>query len=428
MAEKSAAKPTTSLSLKHLRKVGYHRDRGPSAARGLYLQVTASAAKDAAPGEVARSWVYRFVSPIHGRSRWMGLGPIDAVGLAEARQRAIAARKQVKAGLDPIDQREDERRAKAIEAAKRKTFGEVAKQLLDDRRDTWKNAKHAAQWETSLTTETKAINNLPVAAIDTPLVLNVLRPIWRKKPETASRIRSRIEAVLAYATVSEYRAGENPARWRGHLEHMLPKKNKIAPVEHHKALSYAELPAFMARLRNNESVSARALEFTILTAARTGETIGAMWNEIDLVAKTWTIPATRMKAGKEHRVPLSERAMKLLERLPREDNYLFIGASKIRPLSNMAMLELLRGMVGNGVTVHGMRSAFRDWCRERTSYPREIAELALAHVNKDKTEAAYARGDALDHRRKLMKAWADYLAAPPAKGDVVTPIRAQRST
>jgi len=418
-------KRMTDLRVRSMTRAGYHLDCGPGSARGLYVQVTASAAKDPVPGQVAKSWVYRFVSPVHGRSRWMGLGPVDAVSLAEARDKAIAARKQVKAGLDPIDEREKDRRTKAVEAAKLKTFGEVAKQLLDDRRDTWKNAKHAAQWETSLTTETKAINNLPVAEIDTPLVLDVLRSIWRKKPETASRIRSRIEAVLAYATVSEYRSGENPARWRGHLEHMLPKKSTIAPVEHHKALPYAELPAFMARLRENESVSARALEWTILTAARTGETIGATWHEINTSTKTWTIPAARMKKGeREHRVPLSDRAMKLLERLPREGDYLFIGASAGKPLSNMAMLELLRGMVGNGVTVHGFRSAFRDWCKEEIHCPREIAELALSHAVKDKTEAAYSRGDALEKRRKLMAAWAMFCSMPATAKGVVTPIRA----
>src|SRR5262249_17023634 len=214
-------KRTTHISAKHLRKVGYHRDRGDGAAPGLYVQVTASAAKDAAPGKVARSWVFRYVSPTRRMSRWMGLGSLNDITLAKARQKAREARKLVKEdGLDPIDERERERAARALTAAKSKTFGEVAEQLLADRRDTWKNAKHAAQWQTSLTTETKAINNLPVAAIDTPLVLSVLRPIWRKKPETASRIRSRIEAVLAYATVSEYRPGENPARWRWHLEHI----------------------------------------------------------------------------------------------------------------------------------------------------------------------------------------------------------------
>ncbi len=418
----------TTAMLAKIDRVGYHRDRGPGAARGLYLQVTASTAKDAAPGEVARSWLYRFVSPVYGRSRWMGLGPVDAVGLAEARELAIAARKQVKAGLDPIDEREDQRRARAVESAKRRTFGEVAQQLLLDRADTWKNAKHAAQWKVSLTTETRSINNLPVGAISTPHVLQVLRPIWRKKPETASRIRSRIEAVLAYATVAEYRTGENPARWRGHLEHMLPTRASIAPVRHHVALPYAELPELMAKLRENTSTASLALQWTILCASRSQETLGATWSEIDTEAKVWTIPAARMKAKRDHRVPLSDQAMALLDRLHREEgDFLFMGALKGRPLSGTPMREMVQRCVGNGVTVHGFRSCFRDWCRERTAFPREIAELALAHVVGSDIERAYARGDALDHRRKLMEAWAKYLATTPAKGEVVTPIGANRA-
>jgi hypothetical protein len=270
----------TALKAQTITGPGYHRDRGDGAARGLFLQITPSMAKDATPRDVARSWIYRYVSPVHQRARWMGLGPVDVVGLADAREKATAARRMVKDGKDPIDEREKQLAAARVEAAKLKTFADVAQEFLDDRRDEWKNAKHAAQWEMSLTTETKVINHLPVGAIDTALVLKVLRPIWKKKTETASRIRSRIEAVLAYATVREYRSGENPARWRGHLEHMLARKSKIAPVEHHKALPYKDVPALMARLRKNESISARALEWTILNATRTGETIGARWEEI----------------------------------------------------------------------------------------------------------------------------------------------------
>jgi integrase len=411
----------TALRAQTIKQPGYHRDRGDGAAKGLFLQVTPSTAKDAKPGEVARSWVYRYISPVHQRSRWMGLGPVDVVGLADAREKAVAARRLVKIeARDPIDERDRTLAAARVEAAKLKTFADVAQEFLADRRDEWKNAKHAAQWETSLTTETKAINHLPVGAIDTALVLKVLRPIWKQKTETASRIRSRIEAVLAYATVSEYRSGENPARWRGHLEHMLTKKNK---VEHHKALAYAQLPTFMAELRRRDSISARAMEFTVLTAARTGESIGAWWNEIDMVAKLWTVPAARMKAGREHRVPLSNRAMEIIKSIPRQGDYVFAGAREGKPLSNMAMLELIRGMIGNGYTVHGFRSTFRDWCRERTNYPGEIAELCLAHVNKNKTEAAYLRGGALEKRQKLMSEWARYCSTSPTTTGEVVPIK-----
>jgi integrase len=417
----------TALKARMLREPGYHRDRGDGAAKGLFLQVTESTAKNPMAGEVARSWIYRYVSPITGKARWMGLGPVDAVSLEKARELAMTARQLIKIeGKDPIEEREHRRAAAAVEAARTKTFAEVAQEFLDSRRGEWKNAKHAAQWVASITTETKAINHLPVASIDTPLVLQVLRPIWKEKTETASRIRGRIEAVLAFATVSEYRSGENPARWRGHLEHMLGKKSKLAPVKHHAALPYAELPAFMAKLRQNESTSARALEFTILCAARTGETTGATWSEIDMSTRTWTIPAHRMKAAKEHRVPLSDRALEMLKRIPRQGDYIFAGARVGKPLSNMAMLELVRGMIGNGVTVHGFRSAFRDWCRERTNYPREIVELALAHVNKDKTEAAYARGDAVEKRRAIMQAWADFCSRPAMEGKV-TSIQSVRS-
>jgi integrase len=405
----------TMLKAQTIREPGYHKDLGHGAVKGLFLQVTASQARGASAGERARSWIYRFVSPVTGKGRWMGLGPVDVVTLEEARAQATAARKMVKIEhKDPISERDRKDAAAAVEAARMKTFGQVAKEFLEDRRDEWKNAKHAAQWETSLTTETKAINDLPVKDIDTPLILKVLRPIWKTKTETASRIRGRIEAVLAYATVSQYRSGENPARWRGHLEHMLSHKAKITPVKHHKALPYADVPAFMTKLRENDSMSARALEFTILTAARTSETIEATWSEVDTTAKVWTIPPSRMKAGKEHRVPLSDHALATLESLRRESEFLFPGARPGKPLSNMAMLELVRGMIGDGVTVHGFRSAFRDWCRERSNFPREIAELALAHINRDKTEAAYARGDALNKRRKLMAAWASFCALPPA--------------
>jgi integrase len=282
--------------------------------------------------------------------------------------------------------------------------------------------KHIWQWQSTFegkNAATAAINDLPVAAIDTALVLNVLRPIWKKKPETASRVRGRIERVLAWATVSGYRQGENPARWRGHLAKMLPARSKIDRIEHHKAIPYAEVPAFMQQLRERDSVAGRALEFTMLTAARTGETIGARWSEIDLQQGVWVIPGERMKSKRRHRVPLSDRALTILRGLPRLDDKVFPGGPA-------AMLITLRSVAGNGYTVHGFRSSFRDWCKEQTNYPREIAELALAHVVADKSEAAYSRGDALDKRRQLMAAWARYCAEKPKTAENVTPIRSQK--
>ena len=381
-----------------------------------------------AAGGVTKSWVYRFVSPVTGKPRWMGLGPADAIKLAKARELARTARETVKLGGDPIEARREQRMAAKLETAKRITFGKCAEDYIATHKASWKNKKHVAQWESTFEGEdaaTTAINELPVAAIDTALVLNVLRPIWKSKPETASRVRGRIERVLAWATVSEYRRGENPARWRGHLAEMLPAKTKVHRVKHHKALPYAEIPQFMSELRERHNVSARALEFTILSATRTNESIGARWSEIDLKEKIWTIPGERMKSKRPHRVPLSDRALAILAAVPREGDFVFPGGKANKPLSDMAMLELARGMIGNGYTVHGFRSSFRDWCKEQTNFPREIAELALAHVLADKSEAAYSRGDALDKRRQLMAAWARYCAEKPkAKraADNVTPM------
>jgi integrase len=410
----------SAFKVEKIKKLGFHRDAGDGAARGLYLQVAEMKA-----GGLTKSWVYRFVSPVTGKPRWMGLGPADAIGLAKARELARAARETQKLGGDPIEARREQRMAAKVEAAKRFTFGKCAEDYIATHRASWKNEKHIWQWQSTFegkNAATAAINDLPVAAIDTALVLNVLRPIWKKKPETASRIRGRIERVLAWATVSEYRRGENPARWRGHLAEMLPAKTKIHRVQHHKALPYADMPAFMQKLRERDSVSARALEFTILSATRTNESIGARWSEIDLKNKTWTIPGERMKSKRPHRVPLSDRAVTILRELPREGEFVFPGAKPNKPLSNMAMLEMVRGTIGNGYTTHGFRSSFRDWCKEQTNFPREIAELALAHVVADKSEAAYSRGDALDKRRQLMAAWARYCAEKPKTAENVTPM------
>ena len=413
------AKGLTSVAISKIKKRGFHRD---GATRGLYLQISADTS-----GGLTKSWVYRFVSPLTGKPRWMGLGPSDAIGLAKARELARAARETQKLGGDPIEARREQRMAAKLEAAKRISFGKCAEDYIATHKSGWKNEKHVAQWRATFegkNAATAKINNLPVAAIDTVLVLSVLKPIWKTKPETASRIRGRIERVLAWATVSQYRQGENPARWRGHLAEMLPAKTKIYKVKHHKALPYADIPAFMQSLRERDGVSARALEFTILSATRTNESIGALWSEVDLKDNTWTIPSERMKSKRPHRVPLSDRAAAILKAIPREGEFVFPGGKANQPLSNMAMLELTRGMIGNGYTVHGFRSSFRDWCKEQTNFPREIAELALAHVVADKSEAAYSRGDALDKRRQLMAAWARYCAEKPkaATAENVTPM------
>jgi len=391
---------------------------------GLYLQVSAFDTK---------AWVFRF--QLDGRPRKMGLGPIHTVSLAEARRRAADARLKVLDGIDPIDEKASQRASKRLEAAKAMTFLECADAYIKAHESGWKNAVHRAQWgatfhETSrgkrvFPAATAVINDLPVAAIDTALVVKVLEPIWYSTPETASRIRGRIESVLAWATVRELRSGDNPARWAGHLKTLLPAKGAIAKTEHHKALPYRDLPEFMAELRKREGTSARALEFCILTATRTTETLGAKWSECDLDRRVWTIPGERMKAGREHRVPLSDRALEILAKQPHADVFVFNGRKAGAPLSNMAMLELMRDMRGKGATVHGLRSSFRDWSGNETSYPREICEHALAHVVGDASENAYRRDSAVERRRALMQDWANHCAKPPtkARANVVVPIR-----
>jgi integrase len=292
------------------------------------------------------------------------------------------------------------------------TFKQAAAAYVEANRAAWKNLKHAKQWGATFGTTTAAINDLAVSAIDTGLVLKVLEPIWTKKPETAVRVRGRIEAVLDWAKVRGFRDGENPARWRGHLDHILPKKSRIASVKHLDALPYSAMSAFMTELRAREGVTARALEFAILTAARSGEILGTQCSEIDVDARLWTIPANRMKAKKEHRIPLSDQAMEILETLPRDGARVFVG------LGRDGMLECLRGLREEG-TVHGFRSTFRDWAAETTAYPNELLEVALAHTIGNKAEAAYRRGDMMEKRRQLMADWADYCARPPAaRGEV----------
>ncbi|MER8912239.1 integrase arm-type DNA-binding domain-containing protein [Mesorhizobium sp. M0761] len=392
-------------------KPGTYGDGG-----GLYLQVAKSTAKGAQEGDVTKSWLFRFM--LAGKARYMGLGDVNTRSLKDARDKAREARQKITDGIDPIEERKERKATLRADDAKRITFKQASERYIAAHKAGWKNAKHAEQWTNTL--ETYAwpfIGDLPVGKVETAHVHQILDPIWNTKTETASRVRGRVESVLDWATVRGFRPKEdNPARWRGHLDKALPARSKVAKVQHHEALAYADLPAFMTRLRAMDSISARALEFTILNAVRTGEAIGAMEGEIDFANKLWTIPAERMKSGRPHRVPLSERAIEILKSVPREADspYIFPGARKGKPLSNMAMLELLRGMEGmEGLTVHGFRSTFRDWAAERSNFPREIAEAALAHVLSDKTEAAYQRGDMLEKRRRLMTAWAGYCSTAP---------------
>jgi integrase len=402
-------------------KPGMHADGG-----GLYLQAT-----EAPDHTVSKSWLFRFatgrlVTSASGKQRseerQMGLGSLADVSLAEARERATECRQLRKQGIDPIESRRATKAERLVAAAKAMTFEQAAAAYIASHRAGWRNPKHAAQWKATLATYVSPVfGSLPVSSIDTGLVLKTLEPIWATKPETAGRVRGRIEAVLDWTTARGYRTGENPARWRGHLDKLLPARSKVRRVNHHAALPYAELPAFLGSLREQDGASARALEFTILTGARTNETIGARWSELDLSGKVWTVKAQRMKAGREHRVPLSAAAVTIIRRMEnvREDELLFPGDRRTA-LSNMAMLMLLRRMGRGDLTVHGFRSTFRTWAAECTSFPREVIEAALAHLVGDATERAYQRGDLFEKRRRLMAAWADYCARTPAVGAVVS--------
>jgi integrase len=375
---------------------------------GLYLQVT----------ERGASWIYRYM--LNKRAREMGLGPLALFGLAEARAKALDARKLRHEGIDPIEARHASRAQMRLDAAKAMTFKQCAEAHIKAHCAGWRNGKHAAQWAATLATYAgPVIGALPVQAVDTSLVLKVVEPIWTSKPETAGRVRGRIEAVLDWAKARGFRAGENPARWRGHLDKLLPAPSKVRRVEHHAALPYNDLPGFLVALRKQEAIAARALEFTILTASRTGETIGARWSEVDLLEKTWTVPEGRMKMGREHRVPLSARALAILEEMQAhrlaDDGFVFPGGKPGKPLSNMAFLMLLRRMKRDDVTAHGFRATFKTWASERTAVQNEIVEAAMAHVVGSKVEQAYRRGDMFEKRRRLMQQWATFCTTAPAQ-------------
>jgi integrase len=375
---------------------GWHHDQ-----HGLYLQVTANGA--------GRSWVYRYT--IDGRQRYIGLGPAHTISLAKARELARECRELRLRGIDPLVERQRQKQALIAEQAKAVTFKDVAEAYLDLHLDSFRNPKHRQQWRNTLATYVYTkIGGMTVADIGPADVLKCIEPIWNTKRETTSRVRQRIERILDYATARQYRTGDNPA---AHVTESLPK-NKNGRG-HFAALPYTELPAFMQELRERDSLSARALEFTILTAARTGEVIGATKDEIDIKTRIWTVPASRMKAGKEHKVPLCNRAIEILQGLDQRTKNLF-------PLSNMGMAELLKGMRAGG-TVHGMRSTFMDWAHECTNYPKVVIDKALAHAVSDKVEAAYRRGDLFAKRTKLMSAWADFCGKPAVVSSGVVPFR-----
>lgn len=358
------------------------------------------------------SWVFRFRT-VGGKAREMGLGSALDVALAEARNLADTARAQARKGIDPIEHRRMEKRRAATEAARALTFKQCAEAYIAAHASGWKNHKHQQQWSRTLETYAYPVfGDVPVSAVDVAMVTRVLDPIWKTKTETASRVRGRMESVLDWATVRGFRTGENPARWRGHLQKALPARSKVQRVQHHNALPYAQLPPLMRQLRGTPALSAKALELLILTATRTGEALGAEWSEIDLKAGVWTIPATRMKAGREHRIPLSRQAASVLKevRFLGSPRWVFPGQRPDKPLSNMTMLKLLQGMGHTQITVHGFRSTFRDWAAEQTDYAREVAEAALAHTIGDKVEAAYRRGDLFEKRSRLMQLWANFVS------------------
>jgi integrase len=409
----------TAVKIARIKKPGRYGDGG-----GLYLKVD-EYARDGKPA-LSKSWVFRFERD--GRERMMGLGPLNTLSLAEARAKARQCRQALLDGLDPIAARQARRRGTKLEAARSITFKQVAKRYIDAHSATWKNPAHAAQWPSTMASYVyPVIGDLPVAAIDTALVMKVLEPIWREIPETGSRVRGRIERILDAAKASGYRDGENPARWRGHLQNLLPARAKLRPKVNMPAMPDTEMPAFMAELRKRGGTAARALEFTILCAGRTGEILGAQWSEIDFKDKLWTVPKERMKAGKAHTVPLSDRALAILKSADRVAGcpYVFPGAKDGKPLSNMSMLKLMRSM-RPGYTVHGTaRSTFSDWARDHTHHARDVIEFALAHGIEDKAEEAYRRRTAVEKRRLLMADWARFLAKPAGatKGGKVIALR-----
>lgn len=398
-----------AVTLKKLAN-GWHADGG-----NLYLFVRGS----------SRTWVFRYVS-LDGKRRNMGLGSIESTSLSRARELAKANRTKVRdkqSPVDPISQAKSQRAARKATEQRSITFKACAEAVMKSKGREWRNPKHGQQWKNTLVTYVYPIlGNLPVEMIDTPLIIKCLEPIWTEKTETASRVRGRIETVLDWATVGGYRQGENPARWRGHLDHILPSNKKISRVVHHPALPFTQISEFIAELSKREGNGARALEFLILTAARSGEVRGARWSEIDLTNCFWIIPADRMKTQKEHRVPLSDDAVKILKALPEGDKnaYVFPSTQEGKQLSDMTLLAVMKRLNKSEFTVHGFRSSFRDWASEKTNHSSEAIEMALAHTISNAVEAAYRRGDLLEKRRELMEDWARYCGATQSQNNVIS--------
>ncbi|HTT99341.1 MAG TPA: integrase arm-type DNA-binding domain-containing protein [Rhizomicrobium sp.] len=393
----------SALKLKSLSEPGRYCDGG-----GLYLQVCSSG---------SRSWIFRY--QLNKRIRDMGLGSAAVIGLADARDFAGQCRALVARQIDPVDER---RKKQVLAAANATSFEECARRCFDQKKVEWRNEKHTKQWITTLEQYAfPVLGSTSVGGVDTPLVLKVLEPIWAAKHETATRVRERIEIVLDWARARNLREGDNPARWRGHLETLLSKPALVKKTRHHPALPFTEIGAFMAKLKVQEGMSARALELLIYTATRTSEVLGATWSEFDLDRGIWTIPAARIKAGREHRIPLSKPALALVRELDekRVNEFVFPGWSLKVPLSNMAMLQLLKRMERGDITVHGFRSTFRDWAAEQTNFSRDVAEMALAHAVENKVEAAYRRGDLFEKRSRLMSAWAEYCGKVPINAAVI---------
>jgi integrase len=386
-----------ALQVGRLREKGMYGDGG-----GLYLQVG---------GTGTKSWIFRF--KINGRSREMGLGPLSTIGLAEARTKATDCRRLLLEGIDPIQARNATRAVRKFQAAKAMSFSECARSYIKAHTPGWRNERHVGQWTSTIDAFVNPVfGAVPVQDVDVRLVLKVLEPIWHIKTQTASRLRGRIEAILDWASARGFRRGDNPARWRGHLDKLLPAPSKIHSIKHHPALPYGELPIFLQQLRQQPGAAARALEFLILTAARTGEVIGATIDEININEKLWAIPGARMKNGKNHRVPLSAGALDLIRRIREHGgNHLFCSGKRMKPLSQWAMPAVLKRMGRSDLTPHGFRSTFRDWAADCTDYPSHVVEMALAHTISSKVEAAYRRGDLIEKRRRLMDDWERFCLA-----------------
>jgi len=409
MAKKT--KQLTALKIKKLKEAGSYPD-----GEGLYLQISNTGNK---------SWFYRY--EIAGKGRKHGLGSYPTTMLDMARKKATACRVLRDKGIDPIEHKKQQVLDEELKKLKGVTFEKCATDYIASHKAGWKNRKHEQQWRNTLKTYAYPyIGKLPVKSIDTGLVLKVLEPIWYEKTETASRVRQRIENILDWAKVRKYRTGENPASWRGHLDHILPKPTKVRKVKHFNAMPYVGVPKYFKKLRKTETLAAKTLAFIILTASRSGEARGATWAEIDLKKGIWELPAERMKADRPHRVPLSKEAIKILKEAKEfcHAEYVFAGLKKDKPISEATIRNLIKADHSD-VTTHGFRSSFRDWCAEMTNYPREVAEAALAHTLRDKTEAAYQRGDIFVKRKKLMDAWAAHCLKGSKAGNVV-PIKKNR--